>query len=498
MPLIPQEQFQFCGPSWVAASPVLDAQRSINLYPEAEYKSSKTPLALVGRPGLGNEIVILGGMARGLFSYTDPTGPRMFAVGGTHFYEIKSNLSLNDYGAMAGSSGLGPCQAIPNGTQLLVMDSGAKQIYNANPVGPTMTSVFNGVALEYLDGFYLAIATGASLVGVNPNQINASAYEDGTNWLPGVGSTAAYALRTGSADLTVQLAVLNGLLWIFGQKTIEIWYDAGNSPFPLARVSGGLLNIGCLAPFSVAKAPNALLWLGADDRGYARVYMSQGQSAVTVSSPAIENYIANSFTGNSSAIGATLAYVYTEAGHTFYCLLLGCQSNAVTPCPVYDLTTGLWHERTYNGTLPIAFASAPGFSGSGAGNYVADGVSANIYPQGINYASDNGNPITYTRTSPHVSDHNRWIKYPKFALDVDIGTAQPILDYSNDGGRSFLGYNRPLQQAQDDGTAGMFKRFFAWQLGRSRDRVFKVTITDNANLIRIANSYLTANGGTEK
>jgi hypothetical protein len=49
-----------------------------------------------------------------------------------------------------------------------------------------------------------------------------------------------------------------------------------------------------------------------------------------------------------------------------------------------------------------------------------------------------------------------------------------------------------MLQATDTGFTGQtFKRAFATQLGRSRDRVFKVTITNNSQLIRLANAYLT-------
>ena len=75
-----------------------------------------------------------------------------------------------------------------------------------------------------------------------------------------------------------------------------------------------------------------------------------------------------------------------------------------------------------------------------------------------------------------------------------------MLSYSNDGGRNFLtGAPWPyaMRQAQSSGTAGAFRRFYSLQLGRSRDRVFKVEIIDGTNLIRIANAYLTAEGGTE-
>lgn len=476
----------------------------MNLYPEPGYQSSKTQMALIGRPGLSPAFATLGhSPARGIWAGNNT----MYAAGGTHFYSIPtgggSGGALTDYGAMAGSAGIGPVQIIANGVQLLVMDSSSQTIYNALASGPTMNAVFNGPALEYLDDFYVAIASGASLAGANPNQINVSANGDGTSW-----PALDYVIRTGAADLTTQLATLNSLLWIFGSKTTEIWYDAGNAIFPFQRVSGGTLNIGLLAPYSVVKFFNTILWIGSDATGCAQVYMANGMTPVRVSNYAIENILTTPGLAN---VPQTYAYGYQEAGHTFYCIKL-CNSSFVPYAElVYDLTTGLWHERSYAGIWPCSFANQPGnfyqaWNGANGPFYVGDANSANIYLQTIGRASDNGAAINYYRTAPHLSNSNKVIRYPRFELDIDpqatspggTGSIQPVLDYSNDGGKNFLGYNRAMQQASDQGFPTGFQRFFALQLGRSRDRVFKVSITDASNLIRIPGAYLTGVPGMEQ
>ena len=485
MPIVPAEAFPFCGPTYSAASPVINAERCINLYPEPASASSKTRVALIGRPGLSPSpaFTLASSPARALWAGNN----RLFAVGGTSFQEIGGS----SYGAMPSSGGVGPCQIIANGTQLLVCDPSAAKVYIADPTGPVMTPVFNGVALEYLDGFYISIAYGASLAGSNPNQINVSKNGDGTVWDP-----LNYVIRTGAADLTTNLAVLNGQLWIFGQKSIEVWFDAGNNGFPFARISGATINLGLLSPYSVVKFNNTIMWLAADDRGYSQVYMTQGLSPVRVSNFGVEGALLQQavFAGPSS-----YAYGYQENGHTFYVLCIAASNGVPFATLVYDLTTGMWHERAFAGPTPCCFSSVT--SGVGAdSNYVGDSKSANVYGQSTSYPSDGGSAITYIRNAPHVSNENKWTKYPRLELDGDFGTAAPMLSYSNDGGRSFLtGAPWPyaMRQAQDAGSAGTFRRFFAMQLGRSRDRVFNLKITDSTNLIRIANAYLTAEGGTE-
>src|SRR6266478_1457882 len=280
MPIAPASAFPFCSGSYQAESPIIDSQRSINLYPESEASSSVAQTALIGTPGLTLFCTLPHAPVRALWAGSfEATAGRLFAVGGTHVYELDpSGTVLKDFGAMPGSSGVGPCVFKENGYQLVVLDgppSGAgifnvtengapagPPTFGPNPGGLACDPVFNGVALEYLDGFYVAVATPTF---PPQNQINVSLPLDGMTvpW-PGL----AVAQRTGSADLVTQIAVVQNLLWIFGLKTIEVWYNVGTQPFPFARAGSSTIQQGLLAQFTVAKIDDSLFWLGADDRGY--------------------------------------------------------------------------------------------------------------------------------------------------------------------------------------------------------------------------------------
>jgi hypothetical protein len=233
----------------------------------------------------------------------------------------------------------------------------------------------------------------------------------------------------------------------------------------------------------------------------AQVYKTSGISPVRVSNAAIESFIAP-YLANAAAS----AYGYVAGGHEFYCINFGTSVGNWTPVNgttqlVYDLTENLWHERTYIGPWPFCFASIAGGGFTGSPDFIGDAKSGKVMNQSLLYFND-GDPvtakITYTRNAPHVSKQNQWVKFRRFELDGDFGTAQPFLSYSNDGGRSFNPWNYALQQAADQGAPGTFRRFYAHQLGRSRDRVFQVTITDGSNPIRIANAYIDVVPGIER
>lgn len=490
MAILPFAQFPFCGGTYQAVSTVIDAERSQNLYPEINPIQSKSPVALIGRPGLS------------LFT-TLPTSPvralaagngRLFAVGGSHFYEVNpsSGAIITDYGVMGGATSL-PAKIVfgmvTGSAQLLVLDSYLSSVYYPNIVGPAMNFIVGGFDLEFLDAFYFVLSPTVQ------NGVQASAAGDGSTW-PGL----SIIQRQTQVDQVAALCVVNSNLWIFGQKTMTPYYDIGSAGFPLALVQGGTIQIGALqkgsattpftgpAAFHVLKGQNTVFWIGADDRGFMDFYMASGLLPVPISSPGIIPLV-TSYGDISSARG----FPYSEGGHQF-CLWNFPNANAGAGATiVYDMTTKQWHERTFfNGStegrwLPECFCSVE-VGATGATNFVGDFSSGKIYKMGLQYISDAGQPIRYTRTAPIISANNEWLSHGSFQLDADIGSAVPVLTYSNDGGRSFTGgpYNIPLVGTAAASGVDTFKQN---QLGRSRQRVYKVQITSSTQSVRLINAY---------
>jgi len=216
--------------------------------------------------------------------------------------------------------------------------------------------------------------------------------------------------------------------------------------------------------------------------------------------------------------------VYQEQGHEFYVLIL----NALSTALVYDITTGLWHERASNAgggalALPVQTNVSSLQTGTGTALIFAGGpANGNIYKQSLAFTNDNGTAILRQRTATHIHDGLRWIRYPYFEVHADIGSASMSLLYSNDGGKTFPALHRPdatLSGSNDQGGGSNFPTFprfrwhqcggggsnfptfprFRWhQCGRARKRTFGVTILDGNNPIRIANGLVRAAGGTEQ
>lgn len=498
MSTVPFEAFKFCGPSYQQASVVLDGQRSINLYPEANPQpGAKTPVSLVGRPGLSLYGTLPFGPVRGLFAGNG----RLFAVGGQHVYEVNpaTYSVITDFGTL-GLSGSGPCYFVVCGTgataQLFVMDSSKAKVFLVNPVGPAVTSVYDGFSVDYLDGYLFALSS------TTENEVAQSDLGDGTTW-----PALAVATLQGTSDLKRRLIQVNGQMWFLGQQNSEVWYNAGTTPFALARMGNGTINVG-IAGISkgviraqsntAVRVMNNLLWLGADERGFGKFWQAQGLTPTRISTPGIEALL-DSY--GTSGIDDAYSWAEEYNGHSFYVTNLPNANSGSGATLVYDLTTGFWHERTYNnaGTQemarPCCFASLDDCYGSGLQrNFVGDRANGNIYIQDSSYSTDNGTNIIYTRTAPHVTNSNRWMKHQSLMLDGSFGTATPTLAISDDGGASF-GSAVNMQTVGTSAAEGV-KTLQAWQLGRSRDRAYKVVINTDQS-IRIANAWLSVEAGSE-
>lgn len=477
MAILPPEAFQFCSGTYQAVSSVLDSERAVNLYPEKSPPSAKEQVALIGTPGLLLFMTLPHVPVRALWAGNG----RLFAVGGTHFYEVDSvaGTVVTDYGAMGASTGTGPCRVVSNGTQLLVMDSSIGQIFNANPGGPSMDFVFSGFDLEYLDTFFFALNAAVQ------NGVNNSASSNGGSW-PALNAIQ----RTTTVDQVCALVVVNSNLWIFGAKTITPYYDVGTSGFPLALIQGGTIQQGALSPpsgrpaaFHALKASNTVFWIGADDRGFGEFYKAQGLLPVRISTPGVSSLL-SSYGDISGARG----FAYTEDAHLFCVWNFPNANGGVGATLVYDDTTGMWHERMYlNGSTaerwrPDCFASLE--FGTGATNFVGDYQNGNIYKMSLSYTGDNNNNIQRIRTAPIIAANNQWLAHGSLQIDADIGTAAMVLTMSNDGARSFLSNSYTIPKTGTSAASGI-NTYMQNKLGRSRQRVYRLTITDKNNPIRL-------------
>jgi hypothetical protein len=455
------------GSAYVARSVNAADNRMVNLFPEVIPEGGKEPAFLNRAPGLKFLATIGNGPVRGLWVLkADPT--RAFVVSGNQFFEIDSSYTATLRGTV---SGTGPVSMVDNGTQIFIATNPNGYIFN------TSTNVFaqitdpdfpGAVTVAYLDGYFIFNPP-------NSQRFYLTALLDGTSVDP-----LDFASAEGSSDGLVALIVDHRELWLFGTDSIEVWYDAGLSDFPFVRIQGAFNELGCAAPYSVAKLDNGLFWLGSDARGKGIVYRAEGYTGKRMSTHAVEWQI-QQYGDISDAIG----YTYQQDGHAFYVLIFPSANTTW----VFDVATQAWHERAgfVNGDFTRHRSNCQMAYNNEV--IVGDYQNGNIYSFDLDVYADNGQIQKWLRSwraLPSGQNNLKRTTQHSMQLDCETGVGlnvgqgedpQAMLRWSDDGGHTYSN-----EHWKSLGRIGVFQRRAIWRrLGMTlklRDRVYEVSGTD--------------------
>jgi hypothetical protein len=364
------------GSTYVTRSVNAADARMVNLFPEIVPEAGKEPAFLNRAPGLKLLNTIGNGPIRGLWAFSS-NDSAAFVVSGTQLYKITTAYVATLIGTVAGT---GPVSLADNGTQLFIAANGPSYIYNntTNAFGQITDPDFPGaVTVCYLDGYFVFNEP-------NSQKLWITALLDGTSIDP-----LEFASTEGSPDGLVAVAANFREVWAFGTNSIEVWFDSGATDFPLQRIQGAFNELGCAAPYSVAKMDNGLFWLGRDRRGEGIVYRANGYTGQRISTHAVEWQIQQ-----YDDISDAIAYTYQQDGHSFYVLVFPSANTTW----VYDAATQAWHERA--GFANGAFTRHRGNCQMAFNNKVVIGdfENGNIYAFDLNDFSDNGNIQKWLRT----------------------------------------------------------------------------------------------------
>ncbi len=452
------------GSSYVARSVNAADNRMVNLFPEIVPEAGKEPAFLQRAPGLRQLVQLPTGPVRGLWTY----GDYAYAVSGNRFYQIDSNWSYTDKGLVAGSD---PVNMVDNGTQLFIAAGANGYIYNANTdvfAQITDPDFYGAVGVGFLDGYFVYNEP-------NSQKFWVTSLYDGTSVDP-----LDFASAEGSPDDLVTLIVDHREVWLFGQTSVEVWYNAGLPDFPLARIQGAFNEIGCQAPYSVAKLDNALFWLGKDARGNGIVYRSKGYTGERVSTHAVEWQIQQ-----YSTLADAVAYTYQQDGHAFYVLNFPTANTTW----VFDVSTGVWHERAgwennqftrHLGQCQMNFANEI---------VIGDYVSGTLYAYDMNVYSEAGLVQKWLRSwraLPTGQNDLKRTAQHSLQLDCESGVGivtgqgsdpQVMLRWSDDGGHTWSNEHwKSMGQTGHYGQRVIWRRLGMTQ--KLRDRVYEISGTD--------------------
>lgn len=458
-------EFAFVGPSYEAANPLQDAQRLINWFVEVDQNSeAKAPLALLGTPGL--VAVVSGPVAPVRGMWTLPGNARAAVVIGNAAYLFDGSV-LTSIGTLPTSSG--PVWIRDNGAGQVIAFADGRSLYGYSlSTGVWTNAGVSARGTAFIDGWLTFGQPGSQQFFTSP------LYWDGVAAF----NSTYFALKDAASDNLVMPIENNRQLWLIGERTTEIWYDAGNQYFPYSRLQGAMLDIGCQAPGSVCRTGKGLMWLARSERGENVVVLSKDYDYDPVSTPAVAYQISQYAT-----LSDAVAFVYSEEGHEFY--QISFPSADVTW--VFDLTTGLWHQRASfdidTGTFHRHRANC--CMNLNGNIYVGDYQNGTIYQMTRKAYDDAGAPLVAVRRTPHVWDKGERNRVRQTWLQVEFTPGQGLSDgqgsdpqimmrMSNDGG-----FTWGNEHWTSIGLIGEFQRRAVYRrLGMARDRVYEVRISD--------------------
>jgi len=434
----------------------VSAQRCVNMYAERQPPDAKTDVAVFGCPGIPTFTTCGAGPVRG----GHVMGGLAYVVSGAFLYSYTDEGVATQLGGQI--SGSSVVSMDDNGDELVITNGSNGYVYSTDAGFRLISDAdFNAAnTVSYIDGFFAFDSA-----GTNEWQISDS--------LSGTSFSDLFASAETKSDNV--LAVLNHLqlLHVFGERTIELFQNVGAANFPFQRVPAGLVTRGIVSPHAKAVEDSAVFAL-ADDK---IAYRLAGATPQKVSTYAIDKaWEGYRILSDCFGLG------HTFGGHKFITFTMPA-ANATW---VFDISSGLWHERTshdMNGNALGRWCGNCIFPAYGK-TFVGDAFSGKVGYIDAGTYTEFGNDIRAEVISPPVHGDGKRVFVPYFELDVEPGVGlesgqgsnpQYMLDISNDDGKTF---DLPQVWASA-GKTGDNKVRLVWdRLGSAESFVFRVTCSD--------------------
>lgn len=420
--------------------------------------------------GAAAEMLIVGCAGTRVFADTTSTA----AILGAHRFgdlvyiaTTDTLYSVNEQGAVTvvGSVLLsGVTQFAANATHMVFCDGARGYTYDGTTLSEiTSDAWYPSSSVTFMDGYLVFV-------------------RDGTQqfFISGLDSVTFDALDFASAesqnDNLLQVLADHRELWLGGAETIEVWYNRGDADFPFARIEGAIIEHGIASAHAMTKADNAVYALSAE--GIA--YRFRGYQAERISTHEIENEIAG------QDLATATAFAWYDEGHTFVQWTVGNKT------VVFDESTALWHRRSH---VDHGRHHASCHVRAFGKNLVGDYSVGKLYEQSLDVFEDAGRPLILTLESAplHVNreradHHSIEIRHePGVGLTTGQGAdPQIMLQFSDDGGATWSN-----ERWKSLGAKGKRATRTEWRrLGRSRERIYRVAISDPVQRAMLATAYV--------
>jgi len=413
----------------------------INMFADVMPPNAKSGVVLLGTPGWILKNTIETPPIIGMHYFKN----ELYIVTKTFIYKIDSSNYITTIGAVDFST-RDSVSIADNGIAMVVVGGNGYSYDGLFLTKITDVAYYPSDTVTFQDGYFIFNRSGTVQFFIS--RLYAVTFDP-----------LMYATAEGSPDNIVGLISIHQQIWLFGAKSIEVWYNSGDVLFPFDRVQGSFSLRGCINYKTIATTNNSVLWVGDDNV----VYVSNGYAPAPISTPAIEYRLATRGTKDFRA------FTYTEEGHYFYVLTIDGLTTLV-----YDMKTALWHTRE---SLASTWGLRNMVSDEHGALLGADVSSGNIYNVSLDYYTENGQTILRTAETSPFSNGVDYFTLNKFEIDMETGKSLPsiedtiTLSFSDDGGFTFNNDHTISLGAQ-----GERKKRIIWRrLGRHRNLTLRVT-----------------------
>lgn len=446
--------------AYEARSIIAAAQRCINLYAEKNPDGSPFPFTYYPTPGLDLLLSVTPTTGSGWRGLWAASNGQLYGVCGSSVYAISSSWVASKLGDLQTTSG--PVSVTDNGNYALIVD-GSPQGYSITLAGNAFSVIadpafLGGITVDYMDGFFIVNNPNTQQFYVSlANQLKFDATD--------------FASKSGYSDKLIGLGVSRRYLYLFGDTTTEIWFDAGDANFAFERMPGVFMQYGCMAAATIAQMDGEFFWLAKSAQGRAIVCKTNQFTAQKVSTFALDNALSDYPTLDDAQ-----GFTYQLGGHFFYVL----NFPAANKTWQYDLSTGQWNELVWLDTDGNENRSRVNCHASIYDTaIVGDWENGNLYAWDINAYTDNGTPIARIRSFAHSTDDNSdRIRYREFIANMEVGNGTG----TNDLVPVFLRWSDTRGKTWGNAISGSLGREGEYltsiqfqRLGMARDRVFELS-----------------------
>lgn len=441
--------------AYQARSVIANAQRCVNLFMEMNPKDSPFPFTLYPTPGLK----LLGQSDqngwRGLYTATNG---RLYGVCGQKVYAILTNWTMRELGRIQTSSG--QVHMVDNGNTIILVD-GTQTGYTITLDDDKFETInqaafVGGDYIDYVDGYFL---------------LN---YPAKNEWYISLANQAEFdavdfASKNGFPDRVVGVGVSRRYVYLFGEVTTEVWFNAGTAAFPFERLPGVFMQYGCMTANTIAQMDGEFYWLARSEQGDRFICRTRQFQTEKVSTFAMDAEIAE-----YDRVDDAFGYTFEMFGHFFYVITFPSADKTW----LFDVSTEQWSEWLSLGQQgELKRHRANCFALAYGSRVVGDYENGNLYLLDPDTFTDNGVAVPRIRGFYHGVDDNSWrIRYREFIANMEVGNGANFEDvpvylrWSDTRGKS---WGNAIESSL--GMEGDYIKSLQFQrLGTARDRVFEL------------------------